>query len=305
MKLALGTVQFGQDYGVSNTQGRTGKEDVRAILSLAESSGVRMIDTAPAYGESEKVLGGALPPDTPFRIVTKTPAFTGASPTENAVLEAFGRSLERLGRASVYGLLVHLADDLLGPSGDLLWSVMTRLAEEGKVEKIGISAYTPDQVRMALDRYPIQMVQVPLNLLDQRLIHSGTLALLRNRGIEVHARSALLQGLLTMDPNALPSGFNSAAGPIRAAHRAAAEVGLDIVTLATRFVCSIPEVDCVVAGVTTRDELAGLVAACRGSLPQDLNTAALAIENEAVITPSQWPPDASEKWRFDFPEKQD
>ena len=56
-KIALGTVQFGLKYGIGNIKGRTNSVEVSKILDSAYSHGVRVVDTAQAYGESEKVLG--------------------------------------------------------------------------------------------------------------------------------------------------------------------------------------------------------------------------------------------------------
>ena len=56
-KIGLGTVQFGMDYGVSNTKGKTPDIEVSKILEYAKKEGLLYIDTAEAYGCSEEVLG--------------------------------------------------------------------------------------------------------------------------------------------------------------------------------------------------------------------------------------------------------
>ena len=72
MKIALGSVQFGIPYGVTNRGGMTSRQEVREILTVAARSGVDTIDTAITYGESERVLGAE--GCSRFRIVTKLPA---------------------------------------------------------------------------------------------------------------------------------------------------------------------------------------------------------------------------------------
>ena len=57
MKLALGTVQFGLNYGIANQQGQASRDEARSILEHARSNGMDMLDTAIAYGESEQRLG--------------------------------------------------------------------------------------------------------------------------------------------------------------------------------------------------------------------------------------------------------
>ena len=71
-RLALGTVQFGLEYGVANQAGRVQLEDVRHILQEAAAQGVDTLDTAIAYGDSESTLGQA--GAAGWRVVTKLPA---------------------------------------------------------------------------------------------------------------------------------------------------------------------------------------------------------------------------------------
>src|SRR5205085_51237 len=166
MKLGLGTVQFGLDYGISNATGRPAEAEVQTILSGAAAAGVRILDTATAYGESEAVLGRLTRPDDEFRIVTKIPRVTSIE----AIADTFAQSLQRLQRSSVYGLLLHDADDLLSAHGDRVFAQLRKLQQEGRTQKIGVSTYTPEQVDSLLPRYEFDLIQVPLNLFDQRLI---------------------------------------------------------------------------------------------------------------------------------------
>ena len=77
-RLLLGTVQFGLNYGIANTQGKPSFERVKAILRTALDNGITSLDTAAAYGDSEEVLGKALAElDIADRmtIVSKVPPF--------------------------------------------------------------------------------------------------------------------------------------------------------------------------------------------------------------------------------------
>ena len=56
-KISIGTAQFGLDYGISNQRGKVPFSDVENIIELAYSRGIDKLDTASAYGKSEKVLG--------------------------------------------------------------------------------------------------------------------------------------------------------------------------------------------------------------------------------------------------------
>ena len=107
-RLALGTAQFGMSYGATNARGKVGATETRAIVALARDSGMRIIDTASQYGDSERVIGELGEIADGFRIVTKTPAF-GPEPIgaeQVTVLEhAIERSRRTLRRDRLDGLL--------------------------------------------------------------------------------------------------------------------------------------------------------------------------------------------------------
>ena len=69
-KLALGSANFGLDYGVANNSGRISECALSDILSFAQGAGVKVIDTAQAYGDSESRIG-ALCDGSQFNFVTK------------------------------------------------------------------------------------------------------------------------------------------------------------------------------------------------------------------------------------------
>lgn len=210
MKIGLGTVQFGLPYGVSNATGMTDEIEVGRILDYAGSRGVRVLDTAAAYGKSEEVLGYRLPAAALFHIVTKTSPFRGNCIDDSAITaidQRFKSSLENLRRNAVYGLLVHHAGDMLKEGGERLAAWLIEQKVSGKAVKVGVSVYDRDTLDAILQKIDIDMVQLPLNIFDQRFLANGYLAELKAAGIEIHVRSAFLQGLLLMEPSTLPSFF--------------------------------------------------------------------------------------------------
>jgi aryl-alcohol dehydrogenase-like predicted oxidoreductase len=201
MQIGLGTVQWGKAYGISNAMGRTPPSEVARILKEAESNGVAVLDTAPAYGSAEMVLGRTLEPGHGFRIVTKTASINGTAVDDDAlahVRATFMRSLDRLRSESVAGLLVHDTADLLATGGERLAELLLELKSAGLVEKIGFSVYSPEDIDRAQEVLQPDLLQAPLNVLDQRLLVGSRLQRLQDAGIEVHIRSVFLQGLLVM-----------------------------------------------------------------------------------------------------------
>lgn len=292
MKLALGTVQFGLPYGVANTSGQPGETEVRAIVGHAAAASVKVLDTACLYGDSEAVLGRNLPAGHDFRIVTKTPKFAGmdAVAAVSALRAAFAESCVRLRVSSVYGLLAHDASDLLGAQGEALWQAMSALRADGRVSRIGASVYSGAQIDALLQRYPLDLVQLPLSLFDQRLLQGGQLDRLQAQGIEVHARSAFLQGALLMAPEALPPHLAGLRPQLDEIARRAGHLGINPLQAALRFVAGLPQVSAVVCGVDSVAHFDELAAALNQSVPalDAAAAAACACTDARLLDPSQW-----------------
>ena len=112
-KLAIGTVQFGLDYGISNTSGKVSELKVDEILNEATKINIDTLDTAIVYGESEDVLGriGV----NGFKIVTKLPpAPKNVTNVKAWAVTNVNSSLKRLNVKKIYGLMLHQSDDFLG-----------------------------------------------------------------------------------------------------------------------------------------------------------------------------------------------
>jgi aryl-alcohol dehydrogenase-like predicted oxidoreductase len=277
-RLGLGTVQFGQAYGVSNTAGQVPLAEVRAMLARAAGEGVAVLDTAANYGQAEEVLAQC--DMRPFRIVSKTVSVKNGVA---AVIARARQSVKTLGRVDV--LLVHAVADLLGPDGDELWRALCGLKEQGTVGAIGISAYVADDPAVLARRFRPDVMQIPLSLLDQRLLQDGSLVRLKELDVEVHARSLFLQGLLLMET--VPEKLRDAAPWLARVRQQIAAARATPLAAALGFVLSRSEVDVAVVGATNRHELDEIFAAARAPLP-DLDWAACAVDDARILTPSLW-----------------
>lgn len=195
MKIILGTAQFGISYGTFNKTGQVPQEKVEAMLSRAEATGINMLDTARAYGTSEVVLARAGAPSR-FNVVTKCPDLRAESDPVTALYSAFDASCAALGVTHLYGYLMHNAEDLARPG---IWDALSALRDVGRVVRIGVSGYSATDVINLLDRFPLTLVQLPANVLDPWYE-----CMTMPKSVEVHARSAFLQGFLLSDPEQLP-----------------------------------------------------------------------------------------------------
>lgn len=293
LRLGLGTVQLGIPYGITNAAGRVPAAEAAAILARARDAGIDVLDTAALYGESEAVIGALLEGGNAFRIVTKTAKFQDAANAEVAVRrfdEVFAASLKSLRMPAVYGLIAHDADDLLGPYGDALWAAMTAHKAAGRVRRIGASVYTGAQIDALLARHPVELVQLPINALDDRLARGGQLKRLARRGVEVHARSLFLQGLLLQPPAAIPAKFIGLPDAVAtlnafyARHRLSPLEGSLVAILAR------PEISRCIVGVTSTRELEDIINAV-GRASEAARHITVTPQNpidERVLTPARW-----------------
>ena len=292
-RLGLGSVQFGLDYAIDMNQLRPDDGQVAEILAAASTAGLGVIDTARAYGNAEAVLGRTLPEDHRFRIVTKTPAFEGErirAADAALLIEQFRASLRDLRIRSVDGLLVHKAENLLGEGGEHLFEAMEALRQEGAVDKIGVSVYTADQIGRVIARFPIDLIQVPVSVLDQRLIAGGQLRELKRHGVEIHARSIFLKGLIFENPDDLPPYFNVAKSTLRMFQEHVDACKLDAATAALSFVLGVDEIDTVLVGVTNLDQLNGILNGIQENTGKSFtDPAKFAISDPDILNPAKWP----------------
>ena len=294
MKLGIGTAQFGLDYGISNTSGKTSLKEVQSILKIATENGVDVLDTANFYGDSESAIGSCLHEQNRFRIITKTPVLKEnrySSDDGIIIKKAFYESLKRLKLSSVAGLLIQDAYNVLAEGGEFLYEGMLELKYKGLVEKIGFSVYNGEQIDKLLDLYDFELIQVPVNVLDQRLIKGGELKKLKNKDIEIHARSIFLQGLLLMEPDNLHSFFDPIKPVINKYRSFIISRGLTPVEGAINFVASVPEIDYIIVGVNTAEHLKtnldGFKSTLKDRIPLE-NFSMFSIEDSRYLNPKLW-----------------
>lgn len=284
-RLALGTAQFGLRYGVANTAGQISETDAKSIIDRARSAGLDTIDTAVAYGDSEDRLGqiGV----TSWKVVTKLPPVpAGRGDIAEWVQERTAGSVRRLGLTKLYGLLLHSPQQLTSDCGHDLYRGLMAVKKSGLAEKIGISVYHPEQIGDVLEKFDIDLVQAPFNVIDRRLETSGWLERLKRRGIEVHTRSAFLQGLLVMKRADRPAGFGRWKALWDTWDHWLSYSGLTPIQACVGFALAQSSIDRVVVGVDNVSHLNEIIAAANSG--SDDPPVELISEDRDLIDPSRW-----------------
>ena len=283
MKLGIGTAQFGLNYGISNKLGVTPYNEVAEILDFAIAEGCDTIDTAAAYGTAERIIGSYLSQTNSncVKVVSKfksSDSFEGDYKTSRALL-----------KHNLYGYLAHEANTLI--RNKELREQLIKLRDLERV-RVGASVYTQKEIEKLLQFSILDVVQIPLNVLDHRLIKSGILKELKNHNIEIHVRSVFLQGLFFLPEQEISVGFPSAKKAIYIVRQLAKENDLSVSDLALLFVNSIPEVDRFIIGVNSRIQLKenflSLKKSYNCSITQTLLDE-LNFDDEKILNPTLWP----------------
>jgi aryl-alcohol dehydrogenase-like predicted oxidoreductase len=277
--IVLGTAQWGSDYGITNASGRVSDGQLVGILRHARELNVRDLDTAAAYGDAELRLR---PWSRAFRITTKVRCHGGPS-IESQLMG----SLDRLGTKGVGGCLIHDWDSLTPNAARSAARALENERTARRAERVGVSTYDARGLERALSAFDrLDIVQVPLSVLDQRLVMNGLIEELHTNGVEVQARSVFLQGLLVA-----PLGMHRFShAHMDRFHGYCMDIGRRPIEVAVGFIRSIDGVSAAVLGVTSVSELVEIVTVWNSAPPQDTlpGIDALASDDEALIDPRAW-----------------
>jgi aryl-alcohol dehydrogenase-like predicted oxidoreductase len=250
--LVLGTAQFGLAYGLTNTRGRLSDEEVRQILEEARDGGVHTVDTARAYGDAVTRLGKWFAQiGGHWRVITKLT-------TDDLDDIELGTLLDRERRetgASRLDVLLHRPTDLSGFSGRRLVEGLRQARTDQVVGSIGVSVYTVDDLTKSLSYMPdLDLVQIPGSVVDRRLVDSALVMELHSRGVEIHVRSVLLQGVLMIPTEQLSARFGSLKPILTDIDRHATREGVTRLAVLINEMRSHPAVSAVIVGAASAQE---------------------------------------------------
>ncbi len=277
--LILGTAQWGLDYGITNASGRVTDVELRAVIRVANDLGINCLDTAPGYGDAESRIGMLAPE---FLVQSKVQA---SGIVGDSIHDQVRKSLGRLRRSHIWRVLVHDWPSLDAKSARSAIEELADLRSGGVVGQIGVSVYETQDLQLLLELdLPIDVVQVPMSILDQRLLNCVELSELREQGASIQARSIFLQGVM-LDQSRL-SRHSSHIDVVRL-HEGLDGIDVDPVTAAVSFVRSVDAIDEVVAGFTNQSELEAFWSAWTKVLVHH-DWAKWASRDEELLDPRRW-----------------
>ena len=261
-RFVLGTAQLGMNYGRVNRTGKPTKQSALEMLRYAIAHGVTTLDTARAYGEAECLIGDALTGSSRSgtHVITKVDL---SDMVEDASDSEVRKSVDASVSASCHALRTEKLDTLLLHDwahynlwAGAAWRRLRELQVEGKISCLGASVYYPHEALQALADPGVQLLQIPMNVLDRRWGQIAQAAAHRPDVI-VHVRSALLQGILAHPADQWPivAGFDNAecAQKLQALTRKFDRAHVPDLCLA--YVRSLPWISSVVVGCETLDQM--------------------------------------------------
>jgi len=283
-RLVLGTAQFGLDYGINNINGRLTKKEIFHILKIAHSGGIRELDTANVYGNSEKLIGEFLDQNRnlKFKITSK--------------ISKKSLSFESQINNSLSDLRIKKIDTLLFHSLDLYEYFKDQLQEYISFNKncpfdeIGVSVYTNKELQTLMNEKVIDRIQVPFNLFDNVNYRGDIFLRLKSENKKIDIRSIFLQGLFFIDTEKLPEKLKSFKTSLELLKEISNKSGLNIQQLAMGYVSSFSFIDKILIGVDSIDQINNNLKYSNTTLSKSLKKKLenIPIENPEFLNPVLW-----------------
>ena len=286
-KLILGTVQFGLDYGVNNTTGKPSKVNIRSILDSAYNSGIQLLDTAEGYGDSQIKIGEYHNNSTnKFKIITKFSS--NAEGFSSNIIERVHNNLKILDIDKLYCYMFHSFDDFKKYFEKYRRDLLI-LKRDGIINNIGVSLYSNDELESVLKFNEITLVQLPFNLLDNNNKRGNIIKKAKAKGIEIHTRSAFLQGLFFKNTNEFSVKIKPLEPYLNLLNDLCDE-DYKMNDLALNYVCNQKNIDKVLIGVDNVQQLESNILSEKKYIKKELtnNIEVIDVKETKLLNPSNW-----------------
>jgi len=283
-KIILGTVQLGLDYGINNSIGKPSEEGAHAILKEAFNHGIKTLDTAAAYGNSEELIGNYHRKSAEkFSVITKFHIQEGKE-----ISEIIDNALNKLGVNSIETLFFHSFQDYL--SNPVALQALSKEVVRGRVNHLGVSVYTNNEIEALLPVQEIDVIQAPFNLLDNHSKRAEVFQRARSSGKKVHTRSVFLQGLFFKSLDSLPKKLRPLKSALEHIHQTAQKTRISMATLAMNYALSKEYIDGVLIGVDSVAQLEENVKTIEEVIPDQIfqQIDMIIVETPHLLNPVNW-----------------
>ena len=288
-KAILGTVKFGiQGYGFSSlkSQAKSGN-----LLDLARKYGVDTLDTSPRYGNSEDVIGEYHAKNSHiFKVCTKVDNLEVASlSSEKRMFDSVVNSIRATCVNHIETLYLHQNEMEIISDENIITS-LEKLKSSGLVKKIGVSIYSAEECKFALENNVYDVIQLPISILDSSIYSN----LISDNSInkEIIGRSIFLQGVLfnREDIKNKIKQSKKVFNYISKLDDLASEYNIDLITMACSFVFSLMKVDGIIIGTNVEKNLIDIINASKFKMTKELRVklTELSCEYKEWGNPRNW-----------------
>ena len=286
-RLILGSANFGNtNYGITNNS-NLNFTSIKNILNFIKKKGIKKIDTAINYGNAQKNIGKVN--NGYFKITSKLPRIpNNLSNIENWIEKKISLTLDELNTNCLEGLLFHDSAQLFEKNGEKIFSIISKIKKEKKIKKIGFSIYSPLELKKISQNYDFDIIQIPLNIFDQRFLNKDLIKQMKKKKCEIQARSIFLQGLLLVNTNKLPINFLKWKYSFDKWNNWLINNNIDNITAALKFVLQIKEIDNIIISCQNVDQLKKILKIEDHNVNKVLFPSSLSNFDEKLINPQYW-----------------
>ena len=292
-QICLGSAQFGLNYGVTNSKGKLNFEEVKEIINFADDIGINIIDTAQDYGDAEKIIGKCISKKRSLKIISKLRSHENTFFIRDDLSKLQKNLEETLNNLKVdflECLLLHNENDLFKEGSSYLLEWIEKVKKLGLIKNFGISVYNFKNIS-EIQKLNLDIIQLPLSIYNRENFESGFINKLDQIGLKIQARSIYLQGIVLSKPTELPNWVNENdyEEHIKFQNKLK-KYNISPLEACINYVKSINEIDSIVVGVTSKDELKELKDIWDQDFDFELfSTLSLPKMSKFLLDPRNWP----------------
>ena len=255
-EISFGTVSLGLPYGIgiNEKSDMLSEQEAIKLLHSAIDKGINFFDTAREYGCSEKRLGKAFKDRRENAIIStkckhlydKNQCLPSDNKLKTIIDSSLNESLSALQTDYIDVYMMHNANlNIL--ANQSIMETFSGYKNKGVVRSIGVSTYSIEETRTAIESGVWDVVQLAYNLLDQR--QGKLFALAEENGVGIVVRSVLFKGILTDRGRDLHPELKSVEQYRLSYSKLLNNQFPTLSDLATKFVLSQKEVSSVLVGI--------------------------------------------------------
>ena len=191
-KFILGTANLENSYGKFSNY--LNLKDFKKIINSPKNKPA-YIDTSLNYKNVHKILSKINLGN--IKIITKIsiPIKKNINP-ENWIFKNIRLIMKNLNVKSIYGVLIHNPSIFKKKELKDYIISLNKLKKKGIIKKTGFSVYNLKEANFLINNYDFNILQAPINIMDQSFCETIFLNKLSKKKIQLHARSIFLQGIL-------------------------------------------------------------------------------------------------------------